>query len=239
MIIIVQARMRSERLPGKVLRQLGPRSVLEWVIRAARASEVGDVVIATSTHAADDAIAELAAQIGTPCVRGSEADVLQRFLLVLDHYPTTTSVVRLTGDCPLLDPVIIRTAAAAFSVADIDYLSTNSPRTLPRGLDVEVVSTEALKEASSIAKGFDRAHVTSAIYRGPGKYRIAGLTFSPEAADLRVTLDAREDAQLLDELVRRLPDRPPLWHEVVDVLRSNPDLISINAHIHQKPLEQG
>lgn len=238
LIIIVQARMRSERLPGKVLRQLGSRSVLEWVIRAARASEVGEVVVATTTGAEDDAIDELAAEVGVPCIRGSAADVLQRFLLVLDHYPSK-SVVRLTGDCPLLDPTIIRTAAAAFSVADVDYLSTNSPRTLPRGLDVEVVRSQTLKEAWVSAKSFDRAHVTSAIYRVPGKHRVAGLTFSPEAADLRVTLDTQEDAQLLDELVRLLPDRPPSWHEVAGVLRANPDLISINAHVRQKSLEQG
>ena len=238
MIIIVQARMNSERLPGKVLHQLGPKSVLEWVIRAARASDVGEVVIATSTNATDDAIAALAVQTGTPCVRGSEGDVLQRFLTVLDHHPAT-AVVRLTGDCPLLDPVIIRTAAAAFSVAGVDYLSTNSPRTLPRGLDVEVVSVEALKEASSTAKGFDRAHVTSAIYRMPGKYRLAGLTFSPDASNLRVTLDTSEDARLLAALVRLLPDRPPSWHEVVEVLRAHPGLISLNAHVQQKPLEEG
>lgn len=238
MLIIVQARMLSQRLPGKVLRTLGSRPVLEWVLRAARASEVGEVVIATSNRPEDDAIARFAAENGTGRVRGSETDVLGRFLAVLESHPSE-SVVRLTGDCPLLDPSIIRTAVAAFNEADVEYLSTTLPRTLPRGLDVEVMRAEALREAASTATDFDRAHVTSALYRIPGRHRIAGLTFSPPAADLRVTLDVPEDALLLEKLVEKLGDRPPAWHEVVAALRDSPDLIAINAHVEQKPLEQG
>ena len=238
MIIIVQARMRSERLPGKVIRPLGPRTVLEWVVRAAQTAQVGEIVIATSTHPEDDAIAAMATKAEVACVRGSEQDVLQRFVTVLESYPSE-SVMRLTGDCPLLDPAIIRAVAAAFSVADVDYLSTISPRTLPRGLDVEAVKSKVLIEQGSTASGFDRAHVTSGIYRIPGRYRLAGLSFSPPAPDLRVTLDTEEDGLLLDELVKRIGDRPPAWHEIVSILRSDERLTSINSHIKQKQLEEG
>jgi spore coat polysaccharide biosynthesis protein SpsF len=208
------------------------------VIRAARAGQVGDLVVATSTNQEDDPIASLAHQLDVACVRGSEDDVLDRFLTVLERYPSE-AVMRLTGDCPLLDPVIIRAAAAAYSAAEVDYLSTITPRTLPRGLDVEVASSEVLAELGSRARGFDRAHVTSAIYRVPGSYRVAGLTFSPPAPDLRVTLDTPEDGHLLDEVVQRIGDRPPRWYEVVSILRANPQLVAINAHIAQKRIEEG
>lgn len=239
MLAVIQARVGSARLPGKVLRPLGGRPVLSWVLRAAITSHtVEHVVVATTDDPADDPVARLAEREGAGVVRGPDEDVLRRFVLVLDAFGDQP-VIRLTADCPLLDPAVISLAAGAFDPERLDYLSTVTPRTLPRGLDVEVVAARALRRADREAAGADRAHVTSYLYRRPATFRIAGLTFAPPADDLRVTLDTPEDARLLDGLVTELGDRPPPWREVVAALRARPDLVALNAGVRQRPLEEG
>lgn len=238
-LAVIQARMGSTRLPGKVLRPLGGRPVVGWVIRAALEAGVFEgVVVATTTAAEDDDLAEVARGLGAGVVRGDTEDVLSRFVLALDTFPTA-AVARLTSDCPLLDPAVLRAAVGAFAAAEVDYLSTVTPRSLPRGLDAEVVSADALRRAAGEASGADRAHVTSHIYRHPSDYRVAGLVFAPDASDLRVTLDAPEDAALLDAIVAELGDPAPSWREVVALLRSRPDLVKINAGVVQKELSEG
>ncbi|MBM3673077.1 MAG: hypothetical protein FJW86_12985 [Actinobacteria bacterium] len=238
-IAIVQARMSSSRLPGKVLRNLGSRPVLSWVLRAALVSEVfDDLVVATSTRGDDDAVASLASIEGARCVRGPLDDVLTRFLMALEGVDVAT-VARFTADCPLLDPDIIKMAVQAFNPDEMDYLGTTvPPRTLPRGLDVEVFSPEALRRADQLATGPHRSHVTSYLYRHPEDFRVTGLTFSPPADDLRVTLDTEEDAELLDRLVEELGDQPPNWRDIVGLLRSRPDLAELNARVVQKGFDE-
>lgn len=230
--------MGSTRLPGKVLSGLGGRPVLAWVVRAAQQAEVGRVVVATSNGSADDTLASLAAGLGAAVTRGSEHDVLDRFLQAAGEHDGQ-HVVRLTGDCPLLDPMIIRAAMAAYNEADVDYLSTITPRSLPRGMDVEVVSVAALHRAGEEASRADRSHVTSWLYREPGRARIAGLTFQPRADDLRVTLDTPEDARALEEIVRQLGDRPPRWRDLVSFLRAHPEIVALNSNVHQRGLDDG
>jgi spore coat polysaccharide biosynthesis protein SpsF len=237
---IIQARVGSTRLPGKVLEDLGGHSVLEWVVRAARAAtEIDTVIVATSTAAADDAVADLADSLGVAVIRGSEDDVLSRFVAALDAHPAD-AVVRLTADCPLLDPTLIDAVAGAWSAAPShDYISTVLVRCLPRGLDVELVSARALRAVDRIAVGHDRVHVTSAVYADPTAYRVLGLCVMPAANDLRVTLDTAADLVLLRALVAELPDAPPSWTEVVSILRARPDLVAINSGVTQKPLAAG
>jgi spore coat polysaccharide biosynthesis protein SpsF len=214
--------------------------VLEWVVRAARAAtRVDKVIVATSTLLGDDAVADLATSLGVPVVRGSEDDVLSRFVAVLDAHPAD-AVVRLTADCPLLDPVLIDAVAGAWAAAPThDYVSTVLVRCLPRGLDVELVSAQALRAVDHTATGHDRVHVTSALYADPTAYRLLGLCVTPPADDLRVTLDTREDLVLLRALVAVLPDAPPAWRDVVAALRARPDLVALNAGVQQKPIEEG
>jgi len=237
---VIQARTGSTRLPGKVLADLGGHPVLEWVVRAARAAtRVEEVVVATSTLAGDDAVAELADSLGVPVVRGSEDDVLSRFVAALDAHPAD-AVVRLTADCPLLDPTLIDAVAGAWAASPShDYVSTVLVRSLPRGLDVELVTAQALRAVDRMATGHDRVHVTSALYADPTAYRLLGLCVTPPADDLRVTLDTPEDLVLLRALVAELPDAPPAWREVVATLRARPNLVAINAAVQQKPLEAG
>ncbi|HET7475533.1 MAG TPA: glycosyltransferase family protein [Dermatophilaceae bacterium] len=237
---VIQARSGSTRLPGKVLQDLGGRPVLEWVIRAARsAGQLDAVVVATTTEAGDDAVAALAVGLGVPVVRGSEDDVLSRFLLAVRQHPCD-AVVRLTADCPLLDPELIDAVAGAWRAAPgYDYVSTVLCRSLPRGLDVELVTAAALRRVDAVAAGHDRVHVTSGVYADPLAFALLGLHVAPRADDLRVTLDTTEDLRLLSSLVALLPDRPAHWREVVALLRDRADLVAINAAVEQKPLEAG
>jgi spore coat polysaccharide biosynthesis protein SpsF len=237
---VIQARTGSTRFPGKALVDLGGRPVLQWVVRAAQAAtRVDQVIVATSTSAGDDAVADLAGSLGVAVVRGSEDDVLSRFVAALDAHPAD-AVVRLTADCPLLDPTLIDAVAGAWAASPThDYVSTVLVRCLPRGLDVELVTAQALRAVSRMATGHDRVHVTSALYADPTAYRLLGLCVTPPADDLRVTLDTHEDLVLLRALVAELPDAPPTWREVVAILRARPDLVAINAGVEQKPQEAG
>ena len=237
---VIQARAGSTRLPSKVLADLGGRPVLEWVVRAAQtASRIDEVIVATSTLAVDDVVADLAESLGVAVVRGSEDDVLSRFVAALAAHPAD-ALVRLTADCPLLDPTLIDAVAGAWTAAPIhDYVSTILVRCLPRGLDVELVTARALLAIDRTAMGHDRVHVTSAVYADPTAYRLLGLCVTPPANDLRVTLDTVEDLVLLRELVSELPDEPPQWRDVVAILRARPDLVAINAAVVQKTIEAG
>ncbi|MFE6614903.1 cytidylyltransferase domain-containing protein [Amycolatopsis sp. NPDC057786] len=232
---VIQARASSTRLPGKVLRPLAGRSVLGWVIRAAAASPgIDDVVVATSTEADDDEVAEEAARHGALVARGPLDDVLARFAVAVESYPAD-AVVRLTADCPLLDPGLIGQLVAQWRAQpSLDYLSTVLVRTLPRGFDAELVRTAVLVEQIETAQGADREHVTSGVYAAPGRYSCAGIVVSPPADDLRVTLDTVEDWAVIEGIVAELGDRAGDWREVVAVLRSRPDLVKLNAHIEQK-----
>ena len=147
---VIQARTGSSRLPGKVLTELGGLPVLLWVIRAAQqADRLDEVVVATTTHESDDPVVELAERMGAQVVRGSEDDVLSRYVQALEEHPADV-VVRLTSDCPLLDPHLVDAVVGAWEAApEHDYVSTVIHRTLPRGLDVELVTAGCLDRKST------------------------------------------------------------------------------------------
>ncbi len=237
---MIQARTGSSRLPGKVLRPLGGRPVLGWVVRAAQQAEgVDEVVIATSTAAGDDAVAALGEELGVRVVRGSEDDVLSRFALALEE-TGADAVVRLTADCPLADPALISSVVSMWRAdPSLDYAATILVRTLPRGMDVELASKDALRIADAEAESYHRTHVTSYLYDSKRQFRTMGLVVQPAANDLRVTLDTAEDGEMLDAVVAELGDRAPAWHEVVDLLRTRPDLTRINAEVRQKQMTDG
>ncbi|WP_020663359.1 cytidylyltransferase domain-containing protein [Amycolatopsis benzoatilytica] len=236
---VIQARSSSTRLPGKVLRPLAGRSVLGWVVRAAAAAPgVDRVVVATSDAEDDDAVAAEAARCGAAVVRGPLDDVVARFGLALSEYPAD-AVIRLTADCPLLDPALIgRLVAIWRAEPTLDYVSTTLVRTLPRGFDAELVRAPVLAEQAATATGADREHVTSAIYRQPHRYSCTGVVVSPAAEDLRVTLDTAQDWELISAVVAELGDAAGSWRSVVSLLRSRPDLVALNAEVEQKKVGQ-
>nr|WP_221379690.1 glycosyltransferase family protein [Actinoplanes polyasparticus] len=235
---IIQARMGSSRLPGKVLRKLGNRSVLERVVRAAQQSGVLDkVVVATTTEADDDAVATECAAIGVPCFRGSVDDVLDRFLGVLDEHESDI-VLRFTADSPLLDPELIALTHRVFLAAGVDYLTTSITKTLPRGLDVEIVRTPVLREIDALATEHHRTHVTSYIYTHSEEFDVVGLTLQPDLSHLRLTLDTEDDWKLIEAIVTHFGDEPISVRKLTDWLAGRPELIELNAHVLQKALVQ-
>ncbi len=234
---VIQARLSSTRLPGKVLRPLAGRSVLSWVVRAAaHTANVGTVIVATSSAPDDDAVAQEAARCGAAVVRGPLDDVLDRYELAARTHPCD-AVVRLTADCPLHDPALIAQVAGIWLAdPDLQYVSNVLVRTLPRGFDAELVRRDVLAEQHATATGGHREHVTSGIHTRPSVYRCAGVVAGEDHSDLRVTLDTAQDAALLDAVVAELGGGAPRWRDVVALLRTRPDLVALNAEVVQKTL---
>lgn len=234
---VIQARLSSTRLPGKVLRPLGGRSVLSWAIRAAaHTPSLDTVVVATSDAPDDDPVAEEAERCGAAVVRGPLDDVLARYELAATRHPCD-AVVRLTADCPLHDPAVIAQVVGLWSAdPDLHYVSNIVVRRYPRGFDAELVRRDVLAEQDATATGGHREHVTSNIYTRPEVYRCGGVVVGVDNSDLRVTLDTEADAALLDGIVAELGDGVPRWYDVVSLLRSRPDLVALNAEVEQNPL---
>jgi spore coat polysaccharide biosynthesis protein SpsF len=237
---VVQARMSSQRLPGKVLLELGDTTVLGRVVRAVTESgAVDELVVATSTDPSDDAVAGEAARLGVSFHRGPLDDVLARFLGALQAHPAD-AVVRFTADCPLLDPEIIALGAAAYrALPGLDYLSTSLHRCLPRGLDVEIASAVALRVAGGAAQSFHRTHVTSYLYSNPDLFRVLGIGFAPDVSFLRATLDTREDWALVQAVVSHFGSDPVPLSRLSEWLIANPAVRALNASVKQKALADG
>jgi spore coat polysaccharide biosynthesis protein SpsF len=237
---VIQARTGSNRLPGKVLMPLGGRSVLGWVVRAARESgALDDLIVATTIETGDDAVVAECATLGVDVYRGPVDDVLSRFLGAIEGRDVG-AVARFTADCPLLDPAVIDAVISAWRAAPwLDYVSTSMPRSVPRGMDVEIVRAATLRALDDTATDYNRVHVTSGIYTNPAAHRLLGMTFAPNASDLRVTLDTSDDWTLIQTVVEAFGDRTADMPALVSWLRSNPEAVAINAHIEQKPLEAG
>jgi spore coat polysaccharide biosynthesis protein SpsF len=227
---VVQARMGSSRLPGKVLEDLGGQPLLGFLLDRISALDVRAVVVATSDRPDDDAIVKLCEQKIVPVVRGPEDDVLARFVVALDAYPSD-HIIRLTADCPLTDPVVVADVLSRHLASGADYTSNTLPRTYPQGLDVEVVRSEVLRAAAAEATDdAEREHVMPFVYRRPERFRLANLRSGHDLGAERWTVDTPEDLERLRAMVRVLqehgtqfrPDRGPDWLEVVSVVGRTP-----------------
>jgi glutamate-1-semialdehyde 2,1-aminomutase/spore coat polysaccharide biosynthesis protein SpsF len=231
-VAIIQARMGSTRLPNKVLADLAGRPVLSWVVCAARAVEgVDEAVVATSTAAADDRIAEWCRAHKVACFRGSEDDVLSRFTGAAAAHGADI-VMRITADCPFFDPAIGAQTLMLLRRAGSDYAGNNDPPSWPDGLDCEVVRAEVLATAGREAvRPSEREHVMPFIRNRRGRFRVQTLHCSiPGLAAERWTLDTPQDYEFLVAVAKHLKaDHPPSMAEVMAVLDAHPDLRSINA----------
>jgi len=191
---ILQARMTSSRLPGKVLMDIeGMPMIGRQIERIKGAKLLDEIVVATSTDPSDDVLAEYVESIGVRVQRGSLNDVLQRFVDVLDNSSCRT-VVRLTADCPLADSEVIDEAVEMFKNSGVDYVSNSLDRTFPRGLDVEVVRPEVLREvAQKDFRPMSREHVTYGVYTRTDIYSTKNFHQNPSFANFRWTVDTQDD----------------------------------------------
>lgn len=237
--VIVQARMGSTRLPGKVLKPVLGKPLLTYQLeRLRRCRTASTIVLATSTLPGDDALAGWAKDNGVICVRGSESDVLGRFRAAAAAVDAEV-VVRVTGDCPLIDPGVLDDTVDLFMKAGAKgYGSNCNPRrTFPRGLDVEVFSRAALEEAAAQAEApAEREHVTPYLINRPERFPPLLHTSGEPLGGLRWTVDAPEDFELVRRVLEALyPANPAFgWREALELLKRHPDWAALNAHVEQK-----
>jgi len=213
-LAILQARMTSSRLPGKVMAPvLGQPMIGRQLERLGRSARIGRIVVATSTDPSDDPLAAYVEGLGHLVYRGSLADVLDRFGGAMALVPEADTVVRLTADCPLADWTVIDATIDCRRDAGADYASnTPAVRTYPHGLDVEVMSREALERACrEAADPYEREHVTPFIYRRPDEFRLAYLSQPVSLAHLRWTVDLPEDLAFVRDVYARLYSRNPAF----------------------------
>lgn len=241
--VIIQARMGSTRLPGKVLMPLAGKPALSHLIsRVSAATTVDGIILATSVLASDDPIAHWCAENGVLCVRGDESDVLARYLEAVETHPSEI-VVRITGDCPLMDPEIIDrlvTTLKEHPSAPDYHSNTLPPRMIPHGLDVEVFRADALRRAGREAIApEEREHVTPFLYRNPQIFTILRADHPEDISHHRWTLDTPEDNRFLDKVLGALPPGAFSWRDTLDALRENPEWAAINSAVTQKKLEEG
>ena len=240
-VAIIQARMGSTRLPGKVLEDLGGSTVLARTVNRMRlADSLDEIIVATTVESADDAIVEEAKRLGVPSFRGSEHDVLDRYYCAALSIQAGI-VVRVTSDCPLVDPRVADEVASAFMREAPDYASNTLIRTYPRGLDVEVISIDALAHAWREAREpYQRAHVTPYIYQNPHSFRLLSLTADADYSGHRWTVDTAEDLEFVRSvyaLARWTQDVS--WRDLLTIVALKPELSEVNRHVRQKSLQEG
>jgi len=242
-VAIIQARSCSTRLPGKVLKTLpfaGQRTVLEQIVRRLRkCCGVDEVIVATTGNEADEKIVRLCAQIDVKCFRGSEEDVLSRYYHVAGE-SLADIIVRVTGDCPCIDPVVVDMVVARHKATCADFSSNILTRTFPHGMDTEVLNFDTLEKAYRQSKDvFEREHVCPYVYAGnPEQFKITSVQ-APEGMrdpDIRVTLDTAADYALLCAVYDYLYGDNEFFGaaEIVRLFAVRPWLKMVNASVMQK-----
>lgn len=241
--VIVQARMTSTRLPGKVLKEVLQKPLLSYQLeRLRRVRNVNDILIATTVNETDQPIVDWCQRESVPFYRGSEEDVLARYYEAAKNHQFDV-VVRVTSDCPLIDPHVVERIVQFYldHHPEYDYVSNTLERSYPRGMDTEVFSFQVLER--TYREGItpaDREHVTPYIYRNPDKFRLESLTNEQDLSFHRWTVDTPEDCELVKRLLETLyPQNPEFtMSDALLLLERNQDWIRINSMVEQKKLEQ-
>jgi len=257
-VAIIQARMSSSRLPGKVLLDIAGGPMLARVVaRTSRAASVHQVLVATTTEASDDPVAACCDSMGIAYTRGGMYDVLDRYYQAASQSKADV-VVRITADCPVIDPVLIDDCVNALLEGSFDFTCNRLPppftRTYPIGLDTEVCTFAALENAWSESTGtFHREHVMPYLYEGvelkavssqlsagfsQRGFKIAQRHHVTDYGTYRWTVDTPEDLEFMRQIYARFDGRDDFsWKEVLDLIHAEPDLMKINASVKHKTLK--
>jgi spore coat polysaccharide biosynthesis protein SpsF len=257
-VAIIQGRMSSSRLPGKILADIAGQPMLSRVmIRTSRATTLDQIIFATTTDASDDPVAEYCDLAGLDYTRGSLFDVLDRYYQTASQFKADV-VVRITADCPVIDPELIDNVVNTLLEDEYDFVCNRLPppwnRTYPIGLDVEACTYKALKKAWKDAKEPQhREHVMPYFYEGvqlsvvsrqlsegisTKGFKVALLNHITDFGDYRWTVDTPEDLEFMREVYKRFDGRDDFtWKEVLDLVHDNPELAKINANVQHKTLK--
>ena len=235
-LAIIQARLDSTRLPGKMLLPIvDNKGALELMLERVRlAKKLQRIIVATTTSPSDDKLANLCKHLGCEYFRGDENDVLERYYQAALAFGPTEIIVRLTGDCPLHDPDVIDLVVKEYLKGDYDYVSNACKCTFPDGLDVEVFSFSALEKAQREAGlKSEREHVTSYIWEHPSIFKTANVEYKKDLSDKRWTLDEKEDYEFIKSIYNNLYKKKPTFgmDDVLELLAKHPELEEINRHI--------
>jgi len=228
--LIIQARMGSERLPGKVMQNVLDRPLLGHLLDRMLQVKGVDVIVATTDNPEEKSIVDLCRSMGISIFLGDADDVLSRYVMASEGYDV---VIRVTGDCPLLDAAVVEEVLKRFSAGKFDYVSNTIERTYPRGYDVEVLTRAALLQIDQAARGIDREHVTSHLVSHHDDFLIDQAVTSPDYSSLRLTVDTIEDFELVKRIIESLPEGFRL-QDVIQLLEKHPYLKELNQHIKQK-----
>ncbi len=239
-VAIIQARMSSSRLPGKVLLDIAGQPMLARVLeRARRAKAVDDVMVATTNEAADDPIEAMCRERGYPVYRGSMFDVLDRYYMAARQAQADV-IVRVTADCPVIDPAVIDQTVEALHTHAADFACNRLPppwkRTWPIGLDTEVCRFAGLERAwREATEPYEREHVMPYFYDVEGRFKVVVVDHDPDYGGLRWTVDTAEDLQLLREIFSRFHGSDTFtWLDILHLVEREPELQSINANVRHK-----
>lgn len=232
-LAVLQARMTSTRLPGKVLLPvLDEPMVVRQIERIRRARRVDGIVLATSTDPSDDVLADVAGELGIGVVRGPVDDVLHRFVMAVETFEPDV-VVRLTADCPLASPAVIDAVIEQFADTDVDYCSNTLTPTFPDGLDAEVVRASVLLDVAQVSEDpAEREHVTLGVYRHPERYRLGNHAGERDLSGLRWTVDTADDLVFVTAVYEALYPGNPQFEmaDVLALLERQPSLSRTTAH---------
>ena len=229
---LVQARMGSARLPGKVLKSIIDKPMIELLLtRLSQSSELNEIVVATSEEVQNDKLQSVVESLGYQCTRGSENDVLNRFyesakLLKADV------VIRITGDCPLVDSTLVDECVRGYQKSEVDYFSNIDPVTYPDGLDIEVMSFASIERANNETDSdFDREHVTPYI-RNSDSFSKSSMTHIEDLSNQRWSVDEPEDLVVITNIFKHFsPNIHFNWHQVLELKKQQPDLFAENQQI--------
>lgn len=238
LLIIIQARMTSTRLPGKVLLPLCGKSVLEIMLDRLEKFRK-NIVIATTDDGSETPIVSLCERMGIPYYTGDTNNVLERYFLCASQFKAdeNTTIVRLTSDCPLIDEAVLDAVIRYFQQGGFDYAANVLERTFPRGLDCEVFSFAALEKAyKNATTDFEKEHVTTYIHTTHrSEFSIGSYTYPKDMSRYRLTLDEADDYRAIQEIYQQFGCRTDFTFEaLLEVLEKNPHIHQLNAHIEQK-----
>lgn len=231
-IAIVQARMGSTRLPNKVMKPIGDMTMIELLLaRLSKSKEISQIVVATSLDSRNQVLVQHVNDLGYACEQGSEDDVLDRFVQAAQAHQADV-VVRITGDCPLVDPALVDEAIRQFKQAKVDYFSNTNPPTYPDGLDIEVFTFTALKKAwQENSKQFDREHVTPYL-RENAQFSRVTMQHPEDLSTLRWTVDEAADFTVIEKVFQHFYPRIDFdWEEVLELQKKQPDIFDQNQHL--------
>lgn len=230
-VAIIQVRMGSTRLPGKVLKKLNGISVLECLCDQLNYSRLlNDKIIATTSNSEDDVIVNFCESKGIKCFRGSVNDVLDRYHKCAKKFSINT-IIRITSDCPLMDPQVVDDVIDFYLKNSYDYVNNFYKRTYPYGNDVEIFSLKVLEKVwEKATKPSEREHVTPYIYNNPDEFSLGWIENKENLSEFHWTVDRKEDLIFVQKIFKKISKRPILMKDIIDVIKDDPSLLEINKN---------